>query len=134
MKILSVEQIREADQFTIDNEPIASIDLMERAAAAFAHWFHERYLDLFEGNRVAIVCGMGNNGGDGLAVARLLHRLEGFGLSILIVEHDVDLVMKLSDHVVVMHQGAKLSQGHPDVVRADPAVQAAYFGQEVQHA
>jgi hydroxyethylthiazole kinase-like uncharacterized protein yjeF len=87
MKILSVEQIREADQFTIDNEPIASIDLMERAAAAFAHWFHERYHDLFEGNRVAIVCGMGNNGGDGLAVARLLHRLEGFGLSIHIVRH-----------------------------------------------
>jgi branched-chain amino acid transport system ATP-binding protein len=66
--------------------------------------------------------------------AQLIRSLVQDGLSILIVEHDVDLVMKLSDHVVVMHQGAKLSQGHPDVVRADPAVQAAYFGQEVQHA
>ncbi len=66
--------------------------------------------------------------------ARLIRSLVQDGLSILIVEHDVDLVMKLSDHVVVMHQGAKLSQGRPDVVRADPAVQAAYFGQEVRHA
>jgi branched-chain amino acid transport system ATP-binding protein len=45
----------------------------------------------------------------------------------------VDLVMTLSDHVVVMHQGAKLAEGKPAAVRADPAVQAAYFG-EARHA
>lgn len=50
------------------------------------------------------------------------------GLSILLVEHDVDLVMRLSDHVVVMHQGQKLAQGTSAEVRANPAVQAAYFG------
>jgi branched-chain amino acid transport system ATP-binding protein len=55
------------------------------------------------------------------------------GLSILLVEHDVDLVMSLSDHVMVMHQGAKLAEGPPAQVRADPAVQAAYFG-EAHHA
>lgn len=49
-------------------------------------------------------------------------------LSILLVEHDVGLVMKLSDHVVVMAQGAKLAEGLPQEVRANPAVQAAYFG------
>lgn len=49
-------------------------------------------------------------------------------LSILLVEHDVDLVMNLSDHVVVMHQGQKLFEGAPSIVRANPAVQAAYFG------
>lgn len=52
------------------------------------------------------------------------------GLSILLVEHDVDLVMELSDHVVVMHQGQKLAEGSPSVVRANPAVQAAYFGEK----
>lgn len=87
MKILSVAQIQEADQFTIDNEPIGSLDLMERAAGVFATWFHARYLDLFEANRIAIVCGMGNNGGDGLAVARLLHQIRGFRLSVFIVRH-----------------------------------------------
>jgi branched-chain amino acid transport system ATP-binding protein len=55
-------------------------------------------------------------------------------LSILLVEHDVGLVMELSDHVVVMSQGAKLAEGSPVEVRANPAVQAAYFGSEAQHA
>jgi branched-chain amino acid transport system ATP-binding protein len=67
---------------------------------------------------------------------RLIRRLAGEGLSILLVEHDVELVMNLSDHVVVMHQGAKLAEGPPLQVRADPAVQAAYFGEtrEASHA
>ncbi len=50
------------------------------------------------------------------------------GLTVLLVEHDVDLVMSLSDHVVVMHQGHKLAEGTPAAVRADPQVQSAYFG------
>ena len=60
------------------------------------------------------------------ALIRGLARDEG--VSILLVEHDVDLVMSLSDHVVVMHQGRKLAEGPPSVVRADPVVQSAYFG------
>lgn len=52
------------------------------------------------------------------------------GLSILLVEHDVDLVMNLSDHVIVMHQGQKLAEGTPRAVHANPAVQAAYFGEQ----
>jgi len=58
----------------------------------------------------------------------MIRSLAGDQLSILLVEHDVDLVMNLSDHVVVMHQGAKLAEGPPQQVRADAAVQAAYFG------
>ena len=66
----------------------------------------------------------------------LIRSLAAEGLSLLLVEHDVELVMNLSDHVVVMHQGAKLAEGPPLQVRADPAVQAAYFGdaREVSHA
>lgn len=66
----------------------------------------------------------------------LIRSLAADGLSLLLVEHDVELVMNLSDHVVVMHQGAKLAEGPPLQVRADPAVQAAYFGdaREANHA
>jgi branched-chain amino acid transport system ATP-binding protein len=60
----------------------------------------------------------------------LIRQLADEQLSILLVEHDVDVVMNLSDHVVVMHQGAKLAEGAPAAVRADPAVQAAYFGEQ----
>jgi branched-chain amino acid transport system ATP-binding protein len=56
------------------------------------------------------------------------------GLSILLVEHDVDLVMNLSDHVVVMHQGQKLAAGTPAQVRSNPQVQMAYFGEHQERA
>src|SRR6476469_4439811 len=49
-------------------------------------------------------------------------------VTVLLIEHDIGLVMNLSDHVIVMHQGRKLAEGTPASVRADPAVQTAYFG------
>ena len=69
MKILSAEQIRKWDEFTILNEPISSIDLMERAASKCTEWIGEAGLTK---NPVKIFCGKGNNGGDGLAIARQL--------------------------------------------------------------
>ena len=50
------------------------------------------------------------------------------GSKILMIEHDIGLVMSLSDHVIVMHQGQILAEGEPTAVRSNPAVQAAYFG------
>ncbi len=69
MKILNVDQIRQLDQATIAHEPIAPLQLMERASQAFVNWFSLRY-DAF--TPVKVFCGLGNNGGDGLAIARLL--------------------------------------------------------------
>ncbi|MCB0396085.1 MAG: NAD(P)H-hydrate dehydratase [Flavobacteriales bacterium] len=69
MKILSPQQIREADAYTISHEPIASIDLMERAANVCAEWVTGHFP---KKTRFAIFCGMGNNGGDGLALGRIL--------------------------------------------------------------
>ncbi len=60
--------------------------------------------------------------------AEMIRSLVADSLSILLVKHDVDLVMNLSDHVVVMHQGQKLAEGTPAQVRSNPAVQSAYFG------
>ncbi|MBX5439886.1 MAG: NAD(P)H-hydrate dehydratase [Thermoflavifilum sp.] len=69
MKILLTEQIRAADAYTIAHEPIASIDLMERAAKACTDWICQHFPTdtVFQ-----ICCGMGNNGGDGMAIGRLL--------------------------------------------------------------
>ncbi|HRK80330.1 MAG TPA: NAD(P)H-hydrate dehydratase [Saprospiraceae bacterium] len=72
MKILSAEQTRALDAYTIANEPIASIDLMERASLTFVKWLVQPFPD--SDRKVLILVGPGNNGGDGLAVARLLHR------------------------------------------------------------
>lgn len=69
MKIFSAQQILEWDQYTIAHEPIASIDLMERAATACKDWLIREYPDQ---EQYIIFCGKGNNGGDGLAIARLL--------------------------------------------------------------
>ena len=49
-------------------------------------------------------------------------------VTVLLIEHDIGLVMSLSDHVIVMHQGRKIAEGTPNEVRSNPAVQAAYFG------
>ena len=73
MKILSVNQIREADKYTIENEPIESVDLMERAATKVFEWLYRRAP---RDKTIKIFCGMGNNGGDGLVVARLLNEQE----------------------------------------------------------
>lgn len=72
-KVFSITQIREADRYTIDHEPILSVDLMERAAKSCFEWLRLN-VSLQEFNCVTIVCGMGNNGGDGLALARMLHQ------------------------------------------------------------
>jgi ADP-dependent NAD(P)H-hydrate dehydratase / NAD(P)H-hydrate epimerase len=69
MKILPVEMIREADAFTIKHEPIASVDLMERAAYQCYRWIKKK---TDRSHQIMVFCGPGNNGGDGLVVARLL--------------------------------------------------------------
>ncbi|WP_440134187.1 NAD(P)H-hydrate dehydratase [Chitinophaga sancti] len=69
MKIFTAQQIREADAYTIQHLPISSLDLMERAAGACTSWICKYFAPE---TPVYIYCGMGNNGGDGLAITRLL--------------------------------------------------------------
>lgn len=81
MKILSTKQLRDADQFTIENEPISSIELMDRASFGCAEWIEKMYSTA---NPFAFFCGTGNNGGDGLAIGRMLSQ-KGFNVRILII-------------------------------------------------
>jgi len=83
MKIFSATQIRAWDTDTIENEPIDSVNLMNRAAQVFTDWFIQTYPD--NTRPIVIFCGTGNNGGDGVAVARLLHWL-GFEAKILVCD------------------------------------------------
>src|SRR3982751_2367335 len=68
--LLTSVQMRRADANTIHKQSILSRDLMERAAKAFIKEFKNEVID--RSARIAIFCGQGNNGGDGLAIARLL--------------------------------------------------------------
>jgi len=72
MKLLSAAQIRELDQATIREQRTTSTELMERAATAVAQWLLGHY-DPHAAADVLLLCGPGNNGGDGLALARLLY-------------------------------------------------------------
>jgi len=82
MKILSAKQLYEADQITIKKGKITSIDLMERAATGCFQWIHNR----LQGDSVPIqvFCGTGNNGGDGLVIARHLKQY-GYNVNTYII-------------------------------------------------
>lgn len=82
MYILNAQQIKAWDEYTIQNEPIASIDLMERAATKCVDWIEKQQ---WQTKTFKIFCGKGNNGGDGLAIARLLFELD-YTVSVYILE------------------------------------------------
>lgn len=69
MQIFDTNHIRAWDEYTISHEPVASIDLMERAAKTCFEWL---ILNGYKNRNFSIYCGKGNNGGDGLALARML--------------------------------------------------------------
>lgn len=82
MKILNAEQIHKWDAYTIEHEPITSLDLMERAANACTDFISEQ--EMFN-KHFKIFCGKGNNGGDGLAIARQLLN-QHYNVSVYIIE------------------------------------------------
>ncbi len=119
MKILKTEQVKEADAYTIKNEPISSINLMERAATNCTKWILENFL--YE-KEFVIFAGIGNNGGDGLVIARKLAEV-GKKVSVLVVEfskkfsYDFQvnyqrlLDMKIGiDHLTQISQFSKISK------------------------
>jgi hydroxyethylthiazole kinase-like uncharacterized protein yjeF len=84
MKILSADQIYKADEISIKNQQTTSTELMERAGSLIAQWLDER----LQNSQIVlhIFCGIGNNGGDGLVVGRLLLK-KGYNVNVYIVNY-----------------------------------------------
>lgn len=99
MKIFTVKNIRLADLYTIQNEPIWSVQLMERASSLCAEWI---FSNCKHHTKFAIFCGNGNNGGDGFAIARMLY-LKGFDVDVFINKEQ----LKFSDDALINYNRLK---------------------------
>ncbi|MCR9227547.1 MAG: NAD(P)H-hydrate dehydratase [Flavobacteriaceae bacterium] len=112
MKIFSADQIYQADKSTIQKEQIKSDELMERAATQLFEWLHSR----LRGTQVNIqlFCGIGNNGGDGIALARMLH---GHGYSIKV--HVVNYSDKRSEDFLLNMERLKDLKVWPDFINKE---------------
>lgn len=107
MKIFPVSKIAEIDRFTILNEPIEDIDLMERAAGRIADYIIDK--TVFQGE-VFVFCGHGNKGGDGLAVARMLAKMDSrFYVTVFILDNGKPLSASPSINLERLNNQAKAS-------------------------
>lgn len=128
MKIYSVNQIKNWDSYTIEHEPIKSIDLMERAAVACFDWIIQNFDDFYH---FKVFCGKGNNGGDGLAIARLLNSIK-YQVSVFIpfsedsgskdFEENLKKLKKTSVNITILNKESSL----PEISKQDILIDALF--------
>ena len=113
MKIFSAKQLKEADQLTIEKQQISSNELMERAATLVYEEIHKR----LEGAdiTVKIFCGIGNNGGDGLVVGRLLLE-QGYNVTIYVVNYSDQ---RSQDFLINYDRVKNLSHNWPVLLKSE---------------
>lgn len=128
MKLLSAQQIQQWDAFTMQHEPVASIGLMERAAQQCVEWL--THADLVK-HSIKIFCGKGNNGGDGLAIARLLIE-KGVEPSVYILEFGAKGTDDFQVNLYRLHQittdihFVQSAEFIPAIYREDLVIDALY--------
>ncbi len=122
MKILSAIQIRQADNFTIKNEPISSLALMERAGRKCFEWIVN---NTDTAKKYIIICGTGNNGGDGLVIAKLLSNNQ-FNVEVIILsstkeysddfKKNFEAINKTDIHFKLIGEGEKFLLNEPAII------------------
>ena len=95
MKITTAAEMREIDRVTTARFGVPSLTLMENAGTAVAQFILEHYR---HANRIAVICGKGNNGGDGFVVARKLHRA-GRVVEVLLLAAPIGVARRCAGHV-----------------------------------